>query len=241
MKSLIAQVKKATKVDRTREEEAAIRAAGEYLTAAIPAAIDRLSDLLEEVSRIPANGDPELLTLKVRQIAHETDELARVGKSVRHQRAELSLWKDRLDSLLVLPPGSLAPGPLHQLVGRGYWTAKTCPLCGADRGQQCVTIEGPRARQLRDTPHADRLRLFLTETEERKKEESGKAPTVWQVYDVTCPVCHKEPGDWCRSPGRPHALRYKLAAEFTQQRKPNLESKNSQQDIYLAGPEAPDL
>ncbi|MFH9118372.1 zinc finger domain-containing protein [Streptomyces globisporus] len=241
VKSLITEVKRATKVDRTGEEEAAIRAAAEYLTAAIPAALTRLNGLLEEVSRIPANGDAELLALKIQQITHETDELARVGKGVRHPRAELSLWKDRLESLLVLPPGSPAPGPLHQLVGRGYWTAKTCPLCGADRGQQCVTLDGPRAGQLRDTPHADRLRLFLREIGERKSEESGSPSTVWQVYDVTCPACRKEPGAWCRSPGRPHALRYKLAAEFTQQRKPHLETKSSQQDVYLAAPDAPEL
>ncbi|WEH43993.1 hypothetical protein [Streptomyces sp. AM 2-1-1] len=241
VKSLIAQVKKATKVDRTMEEEAAIRAAAEYLTAAIPAALAHLNKLLEEVSRIPANGDPDLLALKVQQMTHGADELARAGKKVRHQRAEISLWKERLESLLALPPRSPVPGPLHQLVGRGYWTTKTCPLCGADRGQQCVTLGGPRTGQLRGTPHADRLRLFLREIGDRKTEETGRAPTIWQVYDVTCPACQKGPGAWCLSPGRPHTRRYQLAADFTQQRKPNTENENSQQDIYQAAPGVPEL
>ncbi|MFJ1799042.1 hypothetical protein [Streptomyces sp. NPDC088180] len=240
VKSLIAQVKKATKIDRTREEEAAIRAAAEYLTAATPAAIAHLNELLEEVSRIPANCDPDLLALKVQQITHETDELTRVGKNVRHQRAELSLWKERLESLLVLPPHSPVPGPLHQLVGRGYWTAKACPLCRADRGQQCVTLGGPRTGQLRDTPHADRLRLFLREIGDRKAEETGRASTIWQVYDVPCPACQKGPGTWCRSPGRPHTRRYQLAADFTQKRKPNTENANSQQGTQAAA-SAPEL
>ncbi|MFH8476254.1 hypothetical protein [Streptomyces sp. NPDC018000] len=91
VKSLIAQAKKATKVDQTGEEEEAIRAAVDYLAAAIPAAIDRLNTILEEVSHIPANGDPELLTRKVQQMSREADELGRVGKGVPHQRAQAVL------------------------------------------------------------------------------------------------------------------------------------------------------
>ncbi|MGW3303988.1 zinc finger domain-containing protein [Streptomyces rubiginosohelvolus] len=241
VKSLIAQVRKATKVDRTEEEEAAIRSAAEYLTTAIPAALAHLGHLFVEIRRIPASGDPELLAANVQQISQATDELARVGKRVDQQRAELSLWEDRLDSLTVLTPGSTATGPLHHLVGRGYWTAKSCPLCQSDQGQQCVTLDGPRAGQPRDTPHADRLRLFLGEAGEPKRDGEGKAPTVWQVYDVTCPVCEREPGLWCQSSGRPHAPRYRLAAEFTQQKKPNRENKNSLQDVYLDASEVSEL
>ncbi|MGW8668791.1 zinc finger domain-containing protein [Streptomyces niveus] len=218
VKSLIAQTKKATKVDQTEEEERAIRAALAYLAVAIPAAIDRLNALLEEVSHIRANGDPELLTRKVRQMSGEADELRRVGKGVPHQRAQLALWEERLRSLLVPPPGSPTSVPSHQLVGRGYWTAKMCPLCAADCGRQCVILDGPRTGQLRGTPHADRLRL-LTGDFEKCQTEGKEAQTVWQSYDVTCPVCHQKPGAWCRTPGRPHALRSKLAADFTQQKR----------------------
>ncbi|MEU9617129.1 hypothetical protein AB0D56_37285, partial [Streptomyces sp. NPDC048209] len=104
--------------------------------------------------------------------------------------------------------------------------------------KRAVTIQGVRHRSI--VLRAD-LKRGLREIGERKTEESGSPSTVWQVYDVTCPACRKEPGAWCRSPGRPHALRYKLAAEFTQQRKPHLETKSSQQDVYLAAPDAPEL
>ncbi|MEV4975964.1 zinc finger domain-containing protein [Streptomyces scopuliridis] len=228
IQSLIKQAKKATKMDQTRREKEAIHAAVDYLAAEIPATVNRLNGLLEEVSLIPANGAPEPLIRKVQQISQEIDELGRAGKGVPHQRAQLALWEERLKSLLVLPPASPAPVPLHQLVGRGYWTTKVCPLCGADHGQQCVILDGPRTGQLRGTPHADRLRLLIGEIEERQTEDIRRTPTVWQVYDVTCPVCEKKPGAWCRTPGRPHELRYKLAADFTQQRKPNSKEKNRQ-------------
>ncbi|MFD7498321.1 cell division protein ZapB [Streptomyces sp. NPDC059832] len=238
VKSLIAQAKKATKVDQTGEEKEAIRAAVDYLAAAIPAAIDRLNTLLEEVSHIPANGDPELLTRKVQQMSREADELGRVGRGVPHQRAQLALWEERLRSLLVLPPRSPTPGPLHQLVGRGYWTTKMCPLCAADHGQQCVILDGPRTGQLRGTPHADRLRLLIGDIEERQTE-GKETRTVWQAYDVTCPACQQKPGAWCRTSGRPHALRSKRAADFTQQKRQNSEENNDQGRIDQAAPSAP--
>ncbi|MEK8141638.1 hypothetical protein NKH18_00630 [Streptomyces sp. M10(2022)] len=48
VKDLIAQTKRVTKVDRTGEEETAIRAAVDHLAAAIPAAVDRLNALLKK-------------------------------------------------------------------------------------------------------------------------------------------------------------------------------------------------
>ncbi|MEV5295426.1 hypothetical protein AB0K64_29910 [Streptomyces sp. NPDC053741] len=241
MQSLIKQAKKATKVDRTKQEEEAIRAAADCLAAEISATVDRVNVLLGELSRFPASGDPDSLMRRTQQISQDVDELARVGKGVTHQRAQLALWEERVKSLLVLPSGAPAPGPLHELVGRGYWTVKMCPLCGADHGQKCVILDGPRTGQLRETPHADRLRLFLGEIEERQTEDAGGTTTVWQAYDVTCPVCQKGPGAWCRALGRPHSLRYKLAADFTQQRKPNSAKQNRQPNIEQAARSATEL
>jgi hypothetical protein len=239
VKRLIAQTKKATKVDRTGEEEEAIRAAVDYLTAAILAAIDQLNALLEEVIHIPANGAPELLTRKVQQMSRDVQELGRVGKAVPAQRTQLALWEERLRSLPIPSTSSPKPAPLHQLVEREYWTTKLCPLCAADHGQQCVILDGPRTGQLRGTPHADRLRLLIEDTEKRQTEEGKETQTVWQAYDVACPVCQQKPGSWCQSSGRPHAPRSKRAKDFTQQKKPHPEPKTISEISPKPAPRAP--
>ncbi|MFF9593838.1 hypothetical protein ACF1FX_32420 [Streptomyces sp. NPDC014646] len=220
VKALHPRVKRATKVDRTTEEEKTVRAAADYLAAAASAATEHLDTLLEDIGRIPANTDRQLLKSKVQQLLQKAAELGKLGEIGEHRRAQLDLWSERL---MYAPYPPQAPtklsreqhAPLHQLVGRGYWTTKPCPLCKADCGQQCVIHEGNRAGQVRTVPHAERLRPIIQELEEQQKEQQGEARTVWQVYDVTCPSCGQEAGAWCRTSGKPHHRRSKLAAEFT--------------------------
>ncbi|MFI9630235.1 hypothetical protein [Streptomyces sp. NPDC052042] len=217
VRALLLEAKTATKADRTEEEETAVRAATDYLAAAVPAATKRLDALLEDISRIPANTDPRLLKPKVQQLFEEASAIGKLGE---HRQARLELWSERL---LYMPFPPRTPTPLkaresaspHEVAGRGYWTTRPCPCCKADRGQKCVINDGSRAGQVRQVPHADRLRPIIEELKEQQENQRGEIRTVWQVYDVTCPVCRQEAGTWCLTPGRPHQPRSKPAAEFT--------------------------
>ncbi|MFI7103220.1 hypothetical protein ACIBK8_28170 [Streptomyces sp. NPDC050161] len=226
VKALHRTVKTATKVDRTVEEEEAIRIAAGFVAAAVLAATERLDALLEDIGRTPANTGRQLLEMKVQRLFQATAGIGDIGDIGEHRRAQLELWSERLRYVPFPPraPSSLSRGEgtllSHQKVGRKYWTKAPCPLCKADRGQQCVIYEGNRAGRVRGAPHAKRLVPIVEELQEQQKEHRGETRTVWQVYDVTCPVCGQESGAWCLTSGNPHHQRSKRAAEFTQRQEP---------------------
>ncbi|MFE5484121.1 hypothetical protein [Streptomyces sp. NPDC056527] len=223
VKSLLPDVKAATKADRTEEEEHAVRTATNYLAAVASAANERLDGLVADLNRLPANTDPQLLRSRVKQLCREANEIGKVGA---HRQTEIALWSARARSLPTSsqtssPPRPREQVPLHNQVGKAYWTKKLCPRCEAGRGQKCVVLGGDRAGRVRQLPHDERLQLIINEREERHREQR-KARPVWQVYDVTCPVCSQEAGAWCLTPGKPHGPRRKLAEEYTLRQEPRL-------------------
>ncbi|MFF7780419.1 hypothetical protein ACFZCG_39155 [Streptomyces tanashiensis] len=220
LKGLLARVKTATRDSRTEEEEHAIREAADHLAAVVSAALARLDALLEEVSRLPANEDPRRLKSKIKQLFQVAVGSSKLGE---HRQAQLELWSERL-RYLPSPPRPFTPPmpqqrvPLHQQVDRVHWAMMPCPTCGSARGQQCVIDEGGRAGQVRNVPHADRLRFTL---QEQQKQHAGSG-VVWQVYDVPCPECGQESGTWCLTTGKPHPSRSKQARKLTEQHEPRL-------------------
>ncbi|MFD9240663.1 hypothetical protein ACFV0D_01745 [Streptomyces sp. NPDC059556] len=226
VKALLTEVKTTTRDGRSEEEEHTVRAAADYLAAVISAALARLDTLLEDISRLPANEDPWRLKAKVEQLFQVA---AGIGKLGEHRQAQLELWSERLrympfpprPSTALMPLKPQESAPLHQQVGQAYWNTRRCPHCGAGPGQQCVIDEGRRTGQVRNVPHADRLRSTIRELQEQQKKH-GVARTVWQVYDVTCPDCDQSAGAWCLTPGRPHSSRSRRAKERTEQREPHI-------------------
>ncbi|MFJ7069731.1 hypothetical protein [Streptomyces sp. NPDC101115] len=223
VKRLLTEIKTATRGGRTEEEERTVREAAAYLAAVESAKLARLDTLLEDISRFPANDDPWHLKSKVKQLFQVATEVGKIGE---HRQAQLNVWSTRL-RYLPFPPRSATPlrpqerVPLHQQVGRAYWTMRSCPQCGADRGQQCVVDGGPHAGRVRQIPHSDRLRTVIDELQGQQKEH-GAVRTVWWAYDVTCPDCGQEAGAWCLTPGEPHSARSKEARKLTEQQVPRL-------------------
>ncbi|MEU6949517.1 hypothetical protein ABZ957_30430 [Streptomyces sp. NPDC046316] len=223
VKALLAEIKTGTRGGRTEEEEHTVRKAAAYLAAVEAAKLARLDTLLEDISRFPANEDPWCLRSKVEQLFQVATEVGKLGE---HLQAQLNLWSTRL-RYLPFPPRPAKPFrpqervPLHQQVGRSYWTTRPCPQCGADRGQQCVVDGGPHAGRIRQVPHADRLRRVIDELQEQQKKH-GAVRTVWRAYDVPCPHCGQEAGAWCLTPGEPHSARSKEARKITEQQEPRL-------------------
>ncbi|MFF9851758.1 zinc finger domain-containing protein [Streptomyces litmocidini] len=174
------------------------------------------------ISRLPANEDRRRLKAKVEELVQVATGAGRIGE---HRQVQLKLWRTRL-RYLPFPPRPATPlrqqegVPLHQQLGRAYWTTRPRPQCRADSGQQCVVDGGPRAGRVRQVPHADRLRPVIDELQEQKKR--GVVRTMWQAYDVTCPHCGQEAGAWCLTPGEPHSARSKRARELTEQQEPRL-------------------
>ncbi|MFE5519826.1 hypothetical protein ACFQ9Q_19185 [Streptomyces virginiae] len=221
IKTLLTEIKTATRDGRSEEEDHTLHEAAASLAALEAAKLACLDTLLEDISRLPANEDPWRLRSEAEQLFQAATEVGKIGK---HRRAQLNLWRTRL-RYLPSKPRPAPPSrpqervPLHQQVGRVYWTMRSCPLCGADRGQQCVFDGGPRAGRVREVPHADRLQPFVDELQEQQKKQ-GAARTVWRAYDVTCPHCGQEAGAWCLTPGEPHSARSKQARKLTEQHRP---------------------
>ncbi|MEU4729613.1 hypothetical protein [Streptomyces sp. NPDC023588] len=220
VKAVLTEIKAGTRGGRSKEEEHSLREAAASLAALEAAKLACLDTLLEDISRLPANEDPWRLRSEAEQLFQAAAEAGKIGK---HRRAQLNLWKTRLRYLPSWPRPAPPQRPqervpLHQQVGRAYWTTKPCPQCGADRGQQCVFDGGPRAGRVREVPHANRLQPVIDELQEQKKHEAVR--TVWRAYDVTCPHCGQEAGAWCLTPGEPHSARSKQARKLTEQHKP---------------------
>ncbi|MFI1067019.1 hypothetical protein ACH4TC_34675 [Streptomyces spororaveus] len=223
VKALLTEIKTATRDGRTEEENHTVREAATYLAAVEAAKLAHLDTLLEDINRFPANEDPRHLKSKVDQLLQVAAGAVKLGEN---RQAQLNLWSTRL-RYLPFPPRPAAPlrpqehVPMHQRVGRAYWTTRPCPQCGAGRGQQCVVYGGPRTGRIRPMPHADRLQSVIDEPQEQQKEH-GVVQTVWQAYDVPCPDCGQEAGAWCLTPGKPHSARSKRARELTAQQEPRL-------------------
>ncbi|MFE1271284.1 hypothetical protein [Streptomyces sp. NPDC058758] len=223
VKALLGEIKTGTRSGRTEEEEHTVREATAYLAAVEAAKLARLDTLLEDVSRLPANEDPWRLKSKVEQLFQVATGAGKLGE---HRQAQLDLWSTRL-RYLPFPPRPAKPSrpqervPLHQQVGRAYWTTRPCPQCGADHGQQCVIDGGPHAGRVREVPHADRLRPVIDELQEQQQQH-GAVRTVWRAYDVPCPHCGQDAGAWCLTSGEPHSARSKEARKLTEQQKPRL-------------------
>ncbi|MFF2779956.1 hypothetical protein ACFVU3_34270 [Streptomyces sp. NPDC058052] len=223
VKTLLTEIKAATRGGRTEEEEHSLREAAAYVAAVEAAKLERLDTLLEDISRFPANGDPWRLKSKVEQLFQVAAEAGKLGE---RREAQLKLWSTRL-RYLPFPPRSATPlsqqegAALQRQVGRAYWTTRPCSRCGADRGQKCVVNDGPRAGGVRQVPHADRLRTTINELQGQQKEHEA-VRTVWRAYDVPCPHCGQEAGAWCLTPGEPHSARSKEARKLTEQQVPRL-------------------
>ncbi|MET9694327.1 hypothetical protein ABZY81_38910 [Streptomyces sp. NPDC006514] len=223
IKTLLTEIKTATRDGRTEEENHTVREAATYLAAVEAAKLAHLDTLLEDINRFPANEDPRHLKSKVDQLLQVAAGAVKLGE---HRQAQLNLWSTRL-RYLPFPPRPATPlrpqehVPMHQQVGRAYWTTRPCPQCGAGRGQQCVVYGGPRTGRIRPMPHADRLQPVIDEPQEQQKEH-GVVQTVWHAYDVPCPDCGQEAGAWCLTPGKPHSARSKRARELTAQQEPRL-------------------
>ncbi|MFF2026734.1 hypothetical protein ACFVW2_33730 [Streptomyces sp. NPDC058171] len=222
VKTLLAEIKAATRGGRTEKEEHTVREAAAYLAVVEAAKLARLDTLLEDISRFPANEDPWLLKSKIKQLFQVAAEPGKIGE---HRQAQLSLWSTRL-RYLPFPPRLAKPFrpqervPLHQQVGRAYWTTRPCPQCGVGPGQQCVVDGEPYAGRARQVPHADRLRTTINELQGQQKKHGVR--TVWWAYDVPCPLCGQEAGAWCLTPGEPHSARSKQARKLTEQQEPRL-------------------
>ncbi|MFG2841118.1 hypothetical protein ACGFYE_39780 [Streptomyces zaomyceticus] len=92
VKTLLTEIKTATRDGRTEEEERALREAAGYLAAAEAAALARLDNLLEDISRLSAE-DPWHVKSKVGELFRVAAGIGRIGEQ---RQAQLSLWSTRL-------------------------------------------------------------------------------------------------------------------------------------------------
>lgn len=85
----------------------------------------------------------------------------------RGEARRVEVWKKRA-----------ARGPQKQLhVARRYWIQRSCPLCNAEQGKDCVLVEGPNSGKPRKNGHNERLQLELDErkTAQKKARQQMKA------------------------------------------------------------------
>lgn len=214
---------KATKDDRSEDENRTIAAAADYLTAVAAARNERLNALLDDLDRLPPDLDPNVLRIKVRELLQAASQAGSIGP---HRQARVNAWRERVRH--TAGPGQAVQQrvmageekrlpQLHKQVARRMWLERSCPRCGAGSSEKCVVDTAPG--DARQVPHSERLKPIIDERREQQRAQA-KARRPWRVYEVTCPDCGQGAEKRCTTSGGPHRARVELAKEFTLQRKP---------------------
>jgi len=103
----------------------------------------------------------------------------------RGEARRVEVWKKRA-----------ARGPQAQLqVARRYWIQRSCPLCNAEQGKDCVLIEGPNSGKPRKGGHNERLQLILDERKAAQKmvRQEVEAPAEPTQPAPEPPECEARP------------------------------------------------
>ncbi|MEV2255917.1 hypothetical protein AB0I94_36075 [Streptomyces sp. NPDC050147] len=211
VKKLLRQARAAAQDDGSEEESRVIAAAADYLAAVAAARSERLNTLLYDLDQLPADPDPDVLRIKVRELFRAASEAGSIG---RRRQAKVVAWRERMRR--TAGAGQAAEEKrhpqLHRQVARKRWLEKSCPRCEAGIGQQCAVDNMPS--EVRRVPHDERLQPII---DKRREQQQTRRP--WRVYEVTCPDCGQEAEQRCTTSGGPHRSRVELAQEFTRQRK----------------------